>query len=156
MMKTFKSLLSILALLGLLWSFTACQAFYTKRIVFDNHPISIKVISEVDYETETVEYFVIFRNVGTQVVTFDYTIADEEGVVHIDQDGPNSGLIENLYPGAEERVPNPVDSLSVWVTLGSVTYGKKDSFDLENVYRPDAAIAADPSSRLQQPILEEY
>jgi hypothetical protein len=156
MRNTLKTLLSALALLGLIWSFTACQSLYTKRIVFDNHPIAITVVSEVDYETETVEYFVIFRNVGTQVLTFDYTIADEEGVVHIDQDGPNSGLIENLYPGAQERVPNPVDSLSVWVTLGSVTYGKKNSFELENVYRPDAAIAADPSSRLQQPILEEY
>ncbi len=133
----------------------ACSTIYTKRIVFENHPISIRVVSEVDYEEETVNYSIVFRNVGTQILSFDYTIADEEGVVHVDQDGPNSGLIENLYPGAEEKVPNPVESMSVWVTLGSVTYGKKNTFELENVYRPDAAISADPAARLQQPILEE-
>ncbi len=153
-MKTASLSVRLLLLLAVLSS-VSCSVLVTRRITFERHPIAVQVVSRVNEEAEVVEYFVRFRNVGTQILTFDYTIADEEGVVHVDSEGPHSGLIENLYPGVEVEVPNPTESMSVWVTLGTVTYGKQTPFERENVYRPDSAILKDPAQRLNESILEE-
>lgn len=122
---------------GVLLATSGCQSLYTKRVNFQNHPIGIVVKDEV-IDEETVEYSVVFRNVGREVISFDYTIADEPGVPHVDSQGPNSGLIENLYPGAEVEVDNPVDTFAVWVTIGTVTYGKKPASQIQQIYQPGA------------------
>ncbi len=123
---------------------SGCANLYTKRIIFKNHPIAVRVGSKV-IDEESVEYFVAFRNVGRDILSFDYTIADEPGVPHIDRDGPNSGLVENLYPGAEVEVKNPRNNMAIWATIGTVVYGKKTPEEIEAIYRPDAVMR-----RLQQ------
>lgn len=124
--------------------FTGCTNLYTKRVIFRNHPVAVRVGSKV-IDEEYVEYFVAFRNVGRDIMSFDYTIADEPGVPHVDRDGPNSGLIENLYPGAEVEVKNPKNKMAIYATIGTVTYGKKTPEELEAIYRADAVMR-----RLQQ------
>jgi hypothetical protein len=118
---------------------TGCANLYTKRVIFRNHPISLRVGSKV-IDEEYVEYFIAFRNVGRDIMSFDYTIADEPGVPHVDRDGPNSGLIENLYPGAEVEVKNPRNRMAIWATVGTVTYGKKSPEQLEAIYRSEAVM----------------
>ncbi len=115
--------------------FSGCQSLYTKRVTFENHPIAIRVKDTV-VDDERIEYSVIFRNVGREIVSFDYTIADEPDVPHVDSQGPNSGLVENLYPGAEVEVDNPAQTFAVWVTIGEVTYGKKPAVKLQQIYQP--------------------
>ncbi len=116
-----------------------CAHLYTKRIIFKNHPVSVRVVSKV-IDEEYVEYSVAFRNVGRDILSFDYTISDEPDVPHVDRDGPNSGLIENLYPGAEVEVKNPTERMAIWATLGTVTYGKKTPEEIEAIYRPEAVM----------------
>ncbi len=128
----FATITTILLLTAL---FTGCQSLYTKRVNFKNHPLAIRVKDTV-VDEETIEYSVVFRNVGREIMSFDYTIADEPNVPHIDSQGPNSGLIENLYPGAEVEVDNPANTLAVWVTIGAVTYGKKPTTKLQQIYQP--------------------
>ncbi len=118
-----------------------CTTIQTKRIVYERHPIAVRVVSTV-IDEEVIEYSVKFRNVGREILSFDYTVADEPGVPHVDKFGPNSGFVENLYPGAEIEVPNPMNRMAVHVTLGTVTYGKKSSSDLESIYNPGATIDA--------------
>lgn len=114
---------------------TSCQTYKTRKVMFKNHPIALYVISEV-VDEETLEYSVKFRNIGREVLSFDYTIADEDGVPHVDAEGPNSGLVENLYPGAEVKVENPNETMSVYVTLGKVTYGKRPQEEIKGIYNP--------------------
>lgn len=109
----------------------------TRQVQFQNHPIVVKVHNKV-IDEDTIDYVVRFRNVGQEIMSFDYTIADMAGVPHVDAAGPNSGLIENIYPGAEIEVPNPTKKIGVFVTLGTVNYGKKTKDDIGRVYRPDA------------------
>jgi hypothetical protein len=116
---------------------TSCQTYKTRKVLFKNHPIALYVISEI-VDEDTLEYSVKFRNVGREVMSFDYTIADEEGVPHVDAEGPNSGVVENIYPGAEVKVENPTESLAVYVTLGKVTYGKRPQEELKAIYHPAA------------------
>ncbi len=117
---------------------SGCQSLYVKRVKFENHPIAVRVLNKV-VDDERVEYTVVFRNVGREVVSFDYTIADEPGVPHIDSQGPNSGLIENLYPGSEVEVENPTGKMAVWITLGEVVYGKRDKEMIQQVFKPGQA-----------------
>lgn len=115
----------------------SCETYSTRRVVFKNHPIALYVVSKVSEDEETLDYTVKFRNVGREILTFDYTISDEPGVPHVDALGPRSGLVENLYPGDEVEVPNPTKRMAVWATLGAVTYGKRSKEDLAAIYKPD-------------------
>lgn len=135
-MKFFVSRLAAIVLtLSLVGAYAGCQSLYVKRVKFENHPIAVRILSKV-VDEETIDYTVVFRNVGREVVSFDYTIADEPGVPHIDSQGPNSGLIENLYPGAEVEVENPTKKMAVWITLGEVVYGKRDKGMIQQVFTP--------------------
>ncbi len=121
---------------------TSCKTVTTARSQFPDSPVSWQLVSEM-IDEETLDYTVRFRNTGTQVISFDYTISDEPGVPHTDAEGPNSGLVENLYPGAEANVKNPMKRMKdIYVVLGRVTYGKKDSSALAKLYKPSAAKAA--------------
>lgn len=113
----------------------------TSRVTFPDTTVSYQAVSEM-VDEETIEHTVKFRNVGNQVVSFDYTIADEPGVPHTDAEGPNSGLVENLYPGAEVSVKNPTKSMRhVYVVLGKVSYGKRSSEQLAKQYKPGSVVA---------------
>ena len=129
---------------------TSCGHFYVKRVVFEKHPVAVKVSSEVSDDEESLDHILRFRNVGREVLSFDYTVSDEVGVPHVDQFGPNSGLVKNLYPGAEIEMPNPSNLKALHVTLGTVTYGKKDENILRNIYDPKKAYeqATEPSGDL--------
>ncbi len=113
-----------------------CTTMQSRRVVFERHPIAMRVVSTV-IDEERLDYTLKFRNVGREILTFEYTVADEPGVPHVDRFGPNSGLIENLYPGAEVEVPNPMGSMAVYVTLGTVTYGKRNKEEVERIYDPE-------------------
>lgn len=127
----------------LAFSGTSCQTYKTRKVLFKNHPVALYVVSEL-IDEETLEYSVKFRNVGREVLSFDYTIADEEGVPHVDAEGPNSGVVENLYPGAEVKVENPTESMTVYVTLGKVTYGKRPQEELKGIYSPSSVAVEAP------------
>jgi hypothetical protein len=92
---------------------------------YPNPPIRAEVASKYVDDDSPPEYLLRFRNVGRQIVSFDYTVSDQPNVPHIDRDGPNSGFIGNHYPGAEVEIPNPLKRSRVWVTLGTISYGKK-------------------------------
>jgi len=113
------------------------------RHVYNDHPIAVDVRSKYIDEETPLQYTVHFRNVGTEILSFDYTLADQRGVPHVDRNGPNSGFIPNLYPGAEVEVPNTVKRKNVWATLGNVTMGKKPVQDLDKIYKSDSAAVAD-------------
>ncbi len=130
------------ALLAAVFTLTGCASLYTKRVVFRNHPISVRVISKYIDEDTPLEYNVAFRNVGREIVSFDFTLSDEPGVPHVDKNGPNSGLIENLYPGAEVELSNPTKRRHVWATLGIVTYGKLSKEDVARIYSPGTSTAS--------------
>lgn len=125
----------------------SCKTVTSDRVTFPNTPVSYQTVSDM-IDEETIEHTVKFRNVGDQIVSFDYTIADEPGVPHTDAEGPNSGLVENLYPGAEASVKNPTKSMDdVFVVLGKVTYGKRTSEQLAKQYKPSSvAQASSPAS----------
>jgi len=123
----------------------SCKTISTERVTFPNTPVAYQLVSEM-VDEETIDYTVKFRNVGTGIVSFDYTIADEAGVPHTDAEGPNSGVIENLYPGAEASVKNPTKSKHAYIVLGKVTHGRKSADELTSLYRPNAAKLAAASS----------
>lgn len=136
-------------------SLSACatrdnQALSRNLRVYQQHPISVRIHSKVIDEDSPVDYTIRFRNVGRQVASFDYTVADQRGVPHVDRDGPDSGFVANLYPGAEVEVVNPKKVKRVWVTLGTITYGRKTTPELDAVYRTTAAMTAQQSA-LQTP-----
>lgn len=124
----------------------AGNPLYTKRTVYNRHPIAVRVFEKFVDEDSPMEYTVRFRNVGREIVSFDFTLADEVGVPHVDREGPNSGFISNLYPGAEVSVPNPINKKTVWATLGTVTYGKRPATELDSIYKPDAALMAEQAA----------
>lgn len=136
------ALLPLISLAVFMAVSTGCRTLYTRRVVFDNHPIALQVLSKM-VDEETLEYSIKFRNIGREVMSFDYTVADEPGVPHVDQAGPNSGLVSNLYPGAEVEMPNPTNSMAVWVTIGAVTYGKKTVSELDAIYKPDQVLGVE-------------
>ncbi len=132
-------------------SFSACvvrdnQPTSRNLRVFKQHPISVRIHSKVIDEDSPVEYTIRFRNVGRQVASFDYTVSDQKGVPHVDRDGPDSGFIPNLYPGAEVEVVNPKKIKRVWVTLGTISYGRKSNPELEAIYRPSTVLNAEQSA----------
>ncbi len=145
----------ILCALAAAAALTSCKTITSDRVVFPNTSIAYQTVSEM-VDEETIEHTVKFRNVGQEVVSFDYTIADEPGVPHMDCLGPNSGLVENLYPGAEAEVKNPVKDSGVYVVLGRVTYGKRSSEQLAKQYKPSTLLPASggPASSSPLPILE--
>ena len=150
---TFRFSLPLVCLLAC--AATSCSTLYTRRIEFKKHPIALRVENKV-VDEETIEYVVKFRNTGREVVSFDYTIADEGGVPHVDSDGPNSGFIPNLYPGVEVEVKNPTKKLGIWATLGTVTYGKRTSEELAKIYKPDkpAGVPGEGTGLLPMPVLD--
>ena len=149
----FRPFVFVLALVS--FALVGCQTYTTKRVVFKNHPVALYVVSKV-VDEENVEYSVKFRNVGKEVMSFDYTISDEAGVPHVDAEGPNSGLVENLYPGVEVEVPNPTKRMTVYATLGTVTYGRQTKQQINAIYKPANALGGPaetevPASLLPQP-----
>jgi hypothetical protein len=140
MTKTFScsaTMLRLLLLAAVMPAVTSCQTYSTRRVEFKNHPIALYVVNKLSEDEETLDYTVKFRNIGREIVSFDYTLADEPGVPHVDSLGPRSGLVENLYPGDEVEVPNPTKRMTIWGTLGTVTYGKRTKDDLAAIYKPD-------------------
>lgn len=143
MSVTSRFLLGAFAALALI----SCKTISSRPVVFPASPISYQTVSEM-IDEETVEYSVKFRNIGTQIVSFDYTLADSPTVPHTDAEGPNSGLVENLYPGAEASVKNTLKkSRGLFVNLGRITYGRRSSDQLAKQYRPSyvaPALAGSP------------
>jgi hypothetical protein len=131
------TLLRLLLVLTVVSAVTSCQTYSTRRVEFKNHAIALFVVNKLSEDEETIDYTVKFRNTGREIVSFDYTLADEPGVPHVDSLGPRSGLVENLYPGDEVEVPNPTKRMTIWATLGTVTYGKRTKDDLAAIYKPD-------------------
>ena len=128
---------------------TFCKTVASRPVVIGDSPVAYQLVSEI-VDEESLEHTVKFRNVGQQIVSFDYTIADDPNVPHVDCLGPNSGLVENLYPGAEAVVKNPLASKRVTVQIGRLTAGKKTSEELARVYKPGTltAPAAAPATDL--------
>jgi hypothetical protein len=124
----------------------SCKTVTTERVTFPNTPVAYQLVSDM-VDEETLEHTVKFRNVGTSIISFDYTISDEPGVPHTDAEGPNSGVIENLYPGAEASVKNPIqDEDGVYVVLGKVVHGRKAADEITRTFKPNAAKTAAAAS----------
>lgn len=130
-LRTSALLLAAVLISGL----TSCKTMISDPVAIGDAPVTYQLVSEI-VDEETLEYTVKFRNVGQQVASFDYTLADDPNVPHLDCLGPNSGLVENLYPGAEATVKNPLKSRHVHVVLGRITYGKKSGEQLARAYKP--------------------
>lgn len=117
-------------------SLISCKTISSKPVVLPDSPISYQTVSDM-IDEETIEHSVKFRNIGSQIVSFDYTLTDSPTVPHTDAEGPNSGLIENLYPGAEATVKNPLKrSNGLNVIIGKITYGRRSTDQLAKQYRP--------------------
>ena len=132
-----RTILRLLAAIVTLAGLCSCETYSTRRVEFKNHPVALFVVNKVSEDEESLEYTVKFRNVGREILSFDYTLSDEPGVPHVDSLGPRSGLVENLYPGDEVEVPNPTNRMTIWATLGTVSYGKRTKDDLAAIYKPD-------------------
>jgi hypothetical protein len=126
-----KSLLTALPLLLI----SSCTMMQSEPYALPGTPITWRAVNEV-VDEEIVQHSVKFRNTGSQIVSFDYTIVDDGSVPHVDAGGPNSGLVENLYPGAEVSVKNTWGHDKVTVHTGSMTYGKRSSEQLAKTYKP--------------------
>ncbi len=135
----------LLTLAAVSLALASCKTVTTQRVVFPNTPVAFQLVSDM-VDEETLDYTVKFRNVGNQIVSFDYTIADEPDVPHTDAEGPNSGVIENLYPGAEASVKNPTKSQDAYIVLGRVTHGRKSGDEINRMYRPTVARTAAAAS----------
>jgi hypothetical protein len=149
-------LLRILSVTALAACLSSCvtrdgQPVSRNQKVYKNHPIAVRIFSKYIDEDSPMDYTVHFRNAGRQVLSFDYTVSDQPNVPHVDRDGPDSGFVANLYPGAVVEVPNPKKIKRVWVTIGTVTYGRKTTAELDAVYRTTATLAAEqgPATPLQ-------
>jgi hypothetical protein len=119
-----------------LLALASCKTISSKPIFIQDTPVTYQKISDM-VDEETIDYSVKFRNTGSQIISFDYTLTDSPTVPHTDAEGPNSGLIENLYPGAEASVKNPIkDSKNTFIALGKVTYGRRSSDQLAKQYKP--------------------
>jgi hypothetical protein len=128
-------------LLTALITLSSCTVMQSRQYLVNNTPITWRHVTEV-IDEEVVQHSIKFRNVGRDIVSFDYTIVDATGVPHVDAGGPNSGLVENLYPGAETQVKNPLKGDTETVNLGRLTYGKRTSEDLVKTYKPWSAMPA--------------
>ncbi len=118
--------LSVPALLLLAGCLSSCGTTRAPVISrYPNPPLVVHVAGKYVDDDNPPEYTLRFRNTGAQIVSYDYTVADRPGVPHIDRDGPNSGFIANQYPGSEIEIPNPLKKSRVWVSLGTISYGKK-------------------------------
>lgn len=131
----------LIALAAVSLALASCKTISTSRVTFPDTPVAYQLVSDM-VDEETIDHTVKFRNVGNQIISFDYTIADEAGVPHTDAEGPNSGVIENLYPGAEASVKNPTKSQRAYIVLGRVTHGRKSADEITKMYRPHTARAA--------------
>jgi len=121
---------------------TGCMTRVSDPVAFVDAPVSYRFVSEI-VDEETMEHRIKFRNTGAQIVSFDYTVSDAPGVPHLDCLGPNSGLVENLYPGAEVEVKNPIkEEEGIFVVLGRMTYGKRTAEQLAKVYKPSTLAPA--------------
>lgn len=114
---------------------TSCTVIESRQVPVANTPVTWRHVTEV-IDEEVIQHSIKFRNIGREVVSFDYTIVDAVGVPHVDAGGPNSGLVENLYPGAETMVKNPLKGDTQSVTLGRLTFGKRTSEQLAKTYKP--------------------
>lgn len=128
-----KHLTSLLLASSVLLS--ACTVIESKQVPVANTPVTWRHVTEV-VDEEIINHSVKFRNIGRDIVSFDYTIVDVAGVPHVDSAGPNSGLVENLYPGAETQVKNPLKGDAEDVILGRMTFGKRTSEQLAKAYKP--------------------
>lgn len=122
-------------LLTALFALSSCTVIELGQKPVPNTPVTWRQVSEV-VDEEVVIHSLKFRNVGSEVVSFDYTIVDVVGVPHVDSAGPNSGLVENLYPGAEIQVKNPLKGKAKSVLMGRMTLGKRSSEQLAKTYKP--------------------
>ncbi len=113
----------------------SCTIIESKQVPVANTPVTWRHVTEV-IDEEVIQHSIKFRNIGSDVVSFDYTIVDTAGVPHVDAGGPNSGLVENLYPGAETQVKNPLKGDTDHVILGRLTFGKRTSEQLAKTYKP--------------------
>lgn len=120
---------------ALIATLSSCNVIESRQHPVANTPVTWRHVTEV-VDEEVVLHSVKFRNVGRDVVSFDYTIVDAVGVPHVDSAGPNSGLVENLYPGAETQVKNPIKGDAKDVILGRMTFGKRTSEQLAKTYKP--------------------
>ena len=121
------------------------NSLLSRKTPVPNQPITTWVWGKYIDENSPLEYYVKFRNTGNRVISFDYTIGDKPNVIHVDRDGPNSGFIPNLYPGAEAAIPNPWKRWEVWARVGKVTYGKRTNAELAPIYPSVAAEPGGPS-----------
>ena len=138
-------------LLAVAFAAAGCETKYNQRIsrnqqAYKKHPIAVRVHSKYIDEDSPMEYTLRFRNAGSEIVSFDYTVADQNGVPHVDREGPNSGMVKNLYPGATLEVPNPLKLKRVFVTLGTVSYGKKTETEIDAIFRPKTSLAGPAST----------
>lgn len=130
-----------LLVVSLAAALASCATVSSARIQFPNHPVSMQVLNRI-IDEDNADHLLRFRNTGTEVISFDYTVADTPNVPHLDASGPNSGYVKNLYPGEEREVPNPWKRMRVFVSIGTMTYGKKADDVLQKIYRPDQAVVA--------------
>lgn len=114
---------------------SSCTVMESKQVAVPHTPVTWRHVTEV-VDEEVINHSIKFRNIGSEVVSFDYTIVDTAGVPHVDAAGPNSGLVENLYPGAETQIKNPLKGDAEDVVLGRLTFGKRKSEDLAKSYKP--------------------
>lgn len=128
----------LLALSALL---SSCTVIESRQVPVANTPVTWRHVTEV-VDEEVINHSIKFRNTGRDIVSFDYTIVDTVGVPHVDAAGPNSGLVENLYPGAETMVKNPIKGNAEDVVLGVLTYGKRTNEQLAKVYKPWSVMPA--------------
>lgn len=129
---------------------SACVSTSTPVVSrYPDQPIFAWVESKYVDDDSPPQYTLRFRNTGSQIVSFDYTVADQLGVPHIDRDGPNSGFVGNHYPGAEVEVPNPLKKQRVYVTLGTLRYGKKLNIPRQ---RPAPELSLAPSEGPTLPV----
>jgi arginine utilization protein RocB len=112
-----------------------------------NDPHTRNII-KTDLRNKDGKLVAIFRNTGRQVVSFDYTLADKGNVVHVDADGPNSGLVSNLYPGEDREVSHPSQKSIIWPKIGAVTYGRRSIEELERIYKPISAAQAAQAAKM--------
>jgi hypothetical protein len=131
-----------LTLLTLSLLLANCKTVTSDLYTLPNSPVSFQFVSDM-VDEETIENTVKFRNSGGQIINFDYTIADDPNVPHTDAEGPNSGVVENLYPGAEISVKNPNKRMKdTYVIVGKISYGRKSADEIVKLYKPAAAKAA--------------
>jgi len=121
-----------------------------------NIPILVRVDNKYIDEDSPMEHPIKFRNASGQVVSFEYTIADQPGVPHVDREGPNSGFVGNHYPGAEVEVPNPLKKRRVWVTLARVSYGKKANITVKKTTTEVSSLSGfEPTNSVEPPPLPQ-